>query len=228
MTAPERIFITGIGSISPLGKNTGEMWHALVNHDSRPHLRQDQGFDLGAMKNRLCYPVSRQDGSWPQQSTTTAFALAAAREALASAKIDNLADMTIGVGVGTGAGDSDVAESFRTERGPNEPITDRDIPYGVAERIAQALHCEGPAFNLSNACSASLYACAYAAELLQAGCADAILVIGAESVGRVTQAAMERMGALDTEYCRPFDALRSGTMLGEGAAALLLEPADGS
>lgn len=217
----ERIVITGLGSISPLGENTDALWQALVAHDSKPQAHERNGFSAHTLKNRLFYPVARPEA---QRSATTALALAAAREAMAHAGFEDVGAMTIGVGVGTGAGDCDVAESARIASTSNQPSSGHDIPYGVAERIALELHCEGPTFNLSNACSASLYACAHAVELLQSGCADAVLVIGAESVGRITQASMERMSALDPEYCRPFDQLRSGTMLGEGAAALVLEP----
>lgn len=219
------IVVTGIGAVSPLGNTVAEFWQQMLHTDSQPQVRDDVALNRKLLKNTLCYSIKHADGI---QGIATDLALRAAREALQDAKLDGEqgAQILIGVAVGTGAGDSDIAEQRRCQEANAAELADVDTPYGVAERVAAALNCEGPSFTLSNACSASLYACAYAAELLLSGSVDAVLLIGAEGVGRVTQASFEKMMALDSEICRPFDIARHGTILGEGAAALVLERAD--
>ncbi|MDC8758941.1 beta-ketoacyl-[acyl-carrier-protein] synthase family protein [Janthinobacterium fluminis] len=225
MNAAHAIVITGMGVICPLGRDVPSYWRALQEDDAEPGRRDDAGFNSQMLNNTLCYGVAERGAAPAGSGGASGFALVAAREAMRDAGIDGAraAGMTVALAIGTGAGDSDVGERARLAGGPPEA---GDLPYGVADSVAAELGCEGPVFTLSNACSASLYACAYAAELLLDGCADAVVVIGSESIGRVTQAGFERMLALDGEACRPFDARRRGTLLGEGAAALVLERAD--
>ncbi len=100
----------------------------------------------------------------------------------------------------------------------------RSHPYRAIDTLPHMLPIQvsGPAFVVANACSAGLHALVHAVDVIRAGMADAMIVIGADLLSHVTQAGFQRMTALDPQRCLPFDVRRRGTVLGEGAAALVL------
>jgi 3-oxoacyl-[acyl-carrier-protein] synthase II len=77
---------------------------------------------------------------------------------------------------------------------------------------------------LSNACSAGGYALAIGQDLLELDEADAVVVAGADAMTESMLAMVGRFGAEPTQQVRPFDVQRSGALLGEGAAAVVLVP----
>jgi len=130
--------------------------------------------------------------------------------------------MHTGLVLGTAAGNAGSAEQRRLD-GMAAPFPVCN-PYRAIDTLPSRLPVQvsGPAFVTANACSAGLYALVHAVDVIRAGMADAMIVIGADLLSRVTQAGFQRMTALDPQRCRPFDARRQGTVLGEGAAALIL------
>ncbi len=141
---------------------------------------------------------------------------------MADAGLDGACDSTIGTAIGNAMGDHAVERAF-VERNPDEAAA---FPFRVGGAIARHFGLDGPALSVSTACSASLYAISLATDLIRAGLVDAMLVGGAEAVSRVALACFNRLAALDPECCRPFDCGRRGTVMGEGAAMLVLESAE--
>jgi 3-oxoacyl-[acyl-carrier-protein] synthase II len=114
--------------------------------------------------------------------------------------------------VATGAGDTEFME-----RG----VTSCNTPYELAERVATTLALNGVYVTVSNACSSASYALALADDLLAEG-HDAVLLCGVEAKSITTQATFKSLLVLDPVSCRPFADNRNGTVLGCGAAALVL------
>ncbi|MCX5286891.1 beta-ketoacyl synthase [Streptomyces sp. NBC_00183] len=79
---------------------------------------------------------------------------------------------------------------------------------------------------LANACAASGYALALAADLLELGEADAVVAAGCDTMTESMLAMIGRVGTATADMVRPFDADRDGVLLGEGAVAVVLERAD--
>ena len=102
----------------------------------------------------------------------------------------------------------------------------------AAARLAVAVNRElgltGEAVTVSTACSAANHALGYAYDQVASGEADYMVAGGADSVSRWMHAGHHRLGALAALACAPFDKDRSGTLTGEGGAALFLEPLDGA
>ncbi|MBI4601634.1 MAG: hypothetical protein HY721_06700, partial [Planctomycetes bacterium] len=94
--------------------------------------------------------------------------------------------------------------------------------------LARALGTRGHTLFLNNACASGLYALDAGAALIEAGRADAAVVVAAESPRFPTKPLWFREAGLHaTDRClRPFDRDRTGLVLGEGAAAVVLEPLD--
>jgi 3-oxoacyl-(acyl-carrier-protein) synthase len=127
----------------------------------------------------------------------------------------------VGVAVGTGVGDCSLPERARPDGVPPDGLD--AFPFKVGSVLAGRLGLGGPAVTVSTACSASAYSVSLAADMIRDGRADVVLAGGADGYTRVGVACFNRLGALDPERCRPFDARRKGTIFGEGAAFLVLE-----
>jgi 3-oxoacyl-[acyl-carrier-protein] synthase II len=96
-------------------------------------------------------------------------------------------------------------------------------PMGsIADRIAVRFGLNGPVGTISNACASGNIACSIAQEMIEAGDAPGMLIVGAERFTLTGLWGAERSGFVGRSL-QPFDAQRGGTVLGEGAAAILLE-----
>ncbi len=222
MSTAFSVQLAGLGAVSPAGTGVGEFWQSLFAQPSEPSRAVVPGLPADGKSLRHGYAVAE-----PQQASAQRFeqlAQIAVGEALAdaSARGHSLHGARVGLAIGTAAGDAEVAECRRL----NGEAARFEVcnPYRAANSLAAnlPLAIDGPTFVVANACSAGLYALAHAADLINQGAADAMIVVGVELLSRVTQAGFQRMTALDPDRCRPFDALRHGTVLGEGAAALVL------
>jgi 3-oxoacyl-[acyl-carrier-protein] synthase II len=156
------------------------------------------------------------------------FALAAAREALATGRLD-VALEDAGLFLGTSTGGMLEGESFFWELRPGaerRPAMSRIASQqhnGPSGAVARELGIGGPVVTLSSACSAAGMAIEAALRSLRAGEVAAALAGGADSLCQLTYAGFNALRAVDEAPCRPFRAGRAGLSLGEGAGVLLLE-----
>jgi 3-oxoacyl-[acyl-carrier-protein] synthase II len=218
-----RILVTGLGVVSPIGHTLDGFWNALLYEESwpdeYPYARSSY------MPNRLAYRVRDDPATGATAgaaSRTVRFAVRAAEMALQDAGLLPLCDAdAIGVCLGTATGNHDLREAERERGERSAPI--EAYPFTVTSAVAQRLALGGPALTISTACAAGCYSVSVGSEAILSGLADVMVVGGADTISRVTQACFNRMNALDTQACRPFDANRGGTVYGEGAAVLVLE-----
>jgi 3-oxoacyl-[acyl-carrier-protein] synthase II len=216
--------LVGLGAISPAGADVAALWTALFAAPQAPQREAVTGFPAGSRSLQHGYAAHLNNAVDAGMSRFDRLALCAADQAVADATLRglNFDGLHIGLIVGTAAGQADLAEACR--HSGDTATLQAHHAYSSIDQWAGLLPVaiDGPTLSISNACAAGLYALAHAAELLQDGQADAMLVLGIEVLSRVTQAGFQKMTALDADRCRPFDVARAGTVLGEGAAALLL------
>lgn len=210
------LYITGLGLVSPLGAGVDEFWSRLGYGSELPI---DLGMPNEQVPNSRFYLSEQSLDESHSQSESRAFALAmrAVRDALEDAKLD-LSKQRVALVLGTGAGDIELFERHNFSVG----TMDIENAYSLAARIGRHLGFNGPVVTVSTACSASAAAFSIASELLEDGNVEAAVVCGVESVSRTTLATFNRLQALDPSHCRPFEESRAGTVLGDGAAALVL------
>lgn len=116
------------------------------------------------------------------------------------------------------------AELTATGSLPQDYSLDRHHAFDAGARLVAAkLGVRGPVYAISTACSSSAKALAAAARLLDADCADAVLVLGVDSLCLMTLLGFQGLGVVDPNGCRPFAADRRGMTVAEGAAAVLVE-----
>jgi 3-oxoacyl-[acyl-carrier-protein] synthase II len=98
------------------------------------------------------------------------------------------------------------------------------LPHTPALRVARQMGSRGAVFAPMAACATGLWSIARAVIAIESGECDRVIAGSVEApISPLTIATFDRMGALSREACRPFDRSRSGMVLGEGAALLLLE-----
>ena len=174
-------------------------------------------------------------------------ALTTAAESIADAKLSasRLAQQTVGVVFGTSKGGlhtfsrllEDSRFDGRADSTTPEPLTSDDwlhvLPNQAALSISQLIGGYGPILCPVAACATGLAACLRGAELIQNGDCDLVLAGSADaSLQPALLASFRRLGVLSretqdpTHACQPFDRRRTGFVIGEGAACLILERLD--
>jgi 3-oxoacyl-[acyl-carrier-protein] synthase II len=120
--------------------------------------------------------------------------------------------------VGTGLGELRSIERWASGAAP--PPAPADLHFGAA--VAAVSPVFGPALTISNACSASGHCLALGQDLIEQGAAEEVVVAGADAMSDAMLAMIGRVAPGHTDRVRPFDAERTGVLLGEGAGAVVL------
>src|SRR5262245_16793948 len=238
-----RVAITGIGVVSPLGNTTQEFRAALAA--GKPgiarlpeEIARSSGVQVGATTPWNPQPLLTP-GEAANLDRVSQFALGAAAQALESSRLDLAAlDRTrAGVSWGTGMGGAGAVDaSYQQVYGKNEwrlrPLTVvMAMNNAAGSNVAVKHGLRGPFANYSTACSSSAMALGEAMRTIQGGRADVVVAGGAEAL--LTPGTLAAWQALRTlapadaadpaASCKPFDKRRGGLVLGEGAAAFVLE-----
>ena len=213
--------ITGCGVVSPLGTGVAAFWDGLVaGRSAVAPIRRFPAADLAP--NAAAEVTDREVGD-PDRAG--AFALDAAREALADARLEPgaIPATRMGVVLGTTLGGMQLFERWI---GTGEASGLACVPYyAPATRVARAVGCRGPVVTAQLACASSTHALALASDWVRAGRADVVLAGGTDLLCRFVVAGFNCLKAT-ADRARPFDAARRGLVLGEGAAVVVVEDAE--
>ncbi len=234
----ERVVITGLGTINAIAASVPEFHGALRNGvcgigpltvfdttDFKTHTG-------GEVKRFAPHGMIPQEFSTKRMSRSDILAMAGAMEALKNAGLfpvpeGLLAD--IGVVIGGGAGGMlEGEEAYRQYlKGKGKGVRFSSFSSfccaSSADHIASKLGLMGPKTTFMTACSSGATAMGYARDLIRAGMAKVVIAGGTEPLSRITYATFNALGAVDPEFCKPFDKNRHGISLGEGAGILILE-----
>jgi 3-oxoacyl-[acyl-carrier-protein] synthase II len=239
----ERVVITGMGVISPLGNTVEQFWGNLAAGESG--ISPITSFDTAHFKTKIAGSVKDFDPEARfgrkearRMDRFSQFALAAAEEAWAHSglQLDKIDRERLGVYVGSGVGGiqtlMEQGDLLRT-RGP-ERVSPTLIPMLISNMAAAMISIKlgalGPTLSPVTACSIGNTAIGEAFRLIRYGGADVIIAGGAEAA--VTEIALASFGnatALSTrndepqKASRPFDRDRDGFIIGEGGAIVILE-----
>lgn len=231
-----RVFVTGVGVVSPVGLGRAAFWEALI--EGRSGAAPIQNFDTSGIDRKIACEVKEFR---PRDFLTAAevrrtgrcsqMALAAARMAVEDAKIgpEHLKGPRTAVVVGTTMGEANVLgrlEAAWLHQG-EESVETAQLPrYGTTLlpiHLARAFGARGLVQTMPAACAAGNYAIGFAADQIRAGRADVAITGAAEVIERLQFAGFARLGAMAPEKCQPFDQERRGLLVGEGAGILILE-----
>lgn len=239
----QRVVITGLGAVTPVGNDVPTMWQSLVAgkcgitaitlfDSSEIPVRiagEVKGFDADALFGRR--EARRND-------RFTLFALEAARQAVDDAQLVFDDELKRGSGVLIGTAIGGVVTLLANYDAFNESGYRRVSPFMVPMMMPNAASgtvaikygLRGPNFMIGSACATGTHAVGESAEIIRRGDAQIMVCGGSEAVlAPLTISAFANMGALSTRNdepersCRPFEAERDGFVMGEGAGVMVLE-----
>ncbi|HEY0075258.1 MAG TPA: beta-ketoacyl-[acyl-carrier-protein] synthase family protein [Abditibacteriaceae bacterium] len=225
----ERIVITGLGCVCPLGNDVPSFWHALIAGESgiAPLTKLDTtGLrnELGGEVKGFDWSIYGEEGDCDEASQ---FAFAAAHEAVSDAHLSDAdlrgAGMVFSSNFGGAASWEFVSELLAGGDKVDAELFKQWTLEHAADYTAQRLGIEGPRVTLSNACSSGGNALGLACDWLRLGRCDIALAGGHDGLGLSSLAGLSILRTISPEMCRPFDQKRNGTIFGEGAGILVLE-----
>jgi 3-oxoacyl-(acyl-carrier-protein) synthase len=236
--------ITGMGALSPLGLNVEELWEGLLA--GRSGVRPITQFDASEFPCRIAaYVVGFDPAAYMsvkearRLSRVSQFAVAAAQEAIADAKLDLEAEdrERVGVMLGTGIGGIERIDegmvALRT-KGPSRvsPFAlTSGLPNMPSHHVSVMAGAMGPIGCCVTACASGTQAVGEGVEFIRRGVADVVLCGGVEATlafegplaGFCAMRALSLRNDEPERASRPFDAERDGFILGEGAGILVVE-----
>ena len=244
MSRGRRVAVTGIGVISPLGNSAAEIYQNAYKGHSGIKLLDTPFMHRLSAPLAACAKFNGADYFAPPKlrmmDRVSQFALIAANQAFSNANCDlkKIDRSRTGVFVGTGMGGSQTNdEGYKILYGDD---SNRIKPFTVlmgmhnapAAWISNEHDITGPTLSYSTACSSSTVAIGEAWLRVASGNLDIAIAGGAEaplSLGSLKAwEALQTLASIDTNKpstsCKPFSKNRSGMVLGEGAAMLVLEP----
>jgi nodulation protein E len=233
-----RVVITGLGVISAIGLTRDAFWRSLTTGACGIHTITSPDFEQLRFKH-----AADVEGFVPEQHLPAKdlslmdrfaqFAVVAAKEAMAESGLELTPAMREDGAVVTGsciggrsAEEVGYRELYIHGRNRVHPLT---IPLGMANagasHISMHFGIQGPSYTISTACASSAHSIGQAFQMVRSGAAPFAIAGGSEAplyFGNLK--AWEAMRVISKDTCRPFSADRSGLVLGEGAAMLVLEP----
>ncbi|HEX5003758.1 MAG TPA: beta-ketoacyl-ACP synthase II [Gemmatimonadales bacterium] len=240
---PNRVVVTGLGLVTPLGNTVEDSWSGLLA--GRSGAARITKFDPSRLQVQFACEVKGFD---PLQFVDkkesrrydlfVQYALGAAHEAVAQAGLDGKfpAPERTGVIIGSGIGGMVTFEEqtrLLVTKGPDRvspffiPMFIPDIAAGL---VSIRYGLKGANYATVSACASSAHAIGQSYQLIQSGQADAMLTGGTEAaISELAIAGFQNMRALSTRNdapelaSRPFDKERDGFVLGDGAAMVMLE-----
>ena len=238
----KRVVITGLGAISPIGKNVEELWDGILN--KKCGIDEIKLFDSTSFKTKLDAEVKNYNPldyfdikQAKRMDRCTQFAMIAAREAFKDSNInsENTDLNRVGVFVSSGIGGLTTIQNqckIIFEKG-NSRVSPMFIPMSIvnmpAGNITIDLGLKGESIAHVSACASSTHSIGEAYRTIKAGYEDAILAGGCEaSICEAGVSGFENMKALSNSIDKnrasiPFDKQRDGFVMGEGAGVIVLE-----
>ena len=241
----ERVVITGLGAVTPSGQSAPSLWNSV--REGRSAIRELEGAEYADLVVRVGGQVRGFDAVEAvgaqlarRISPVQQWAIAAADEAIAQAGgLAEIDPQRVAVIAATGSGPIDAMQAATRAldaRGPRAvPLTlsMHGAPDSAAALISQRFGIQGPAQGLSATCASGAIGLGEGLRRIRHGYAEAVLVVGMEDcLNPVNLSSNSNMRALAAGYesepaaaSRPFDRARSGFVMSQGAAAILLESA---
>lgn len=234
----ERVVITGIGTVNPLGNDTKAYWKNLVigkNGISKISLFDTDQFKVkiaGESKINLNDYFNTKDLN--KLDRFAAFSIIAADEAIQDSNLKNFEPSRVGVIIGSGIGGINSLE-IQHKKLLNHPK--RVSPYFIPKMISDIspghisikYGFKGPNYSVVSACASSNHAIGNAYNLVKYGDSDIVITGGTEAgISPLSIAGFMNMKALTendniSNASRPFDLNRDGFVMGEGAGILIIE-----
>jgi nodulation protein E len=235
----KRVAVTGLGVVSPVGSSIDSFWSALV--EARTGIGPFEAGRKELFRTRIAAEVRdfQPSAHFPSRRLAfidrfSAMAVVAARSAVAESGLvfdGPLALKTASI-IGTGVGgittlDDSYWRLYHDGGKPHPFTVPKMMPNAAASQVSIDLGIKGPAFGVVSACASGTHSVGLAFQMIRSGMAEVALCGGTEaSITTGPLLAWEALRVVSDDMCRPFSKNRSGLVIGEGAAILVLEEWD--
>jgi len=234
-----RVAVTGLGAVCALGGDVPTIWAALKAGTSG--IGPIRGIPTGRLSASIAAEIDGFDAAahfdsrrLPMLDRAAQLAVVAAREAVLAAGLlpDAAQAHRRGVILAAAIGQSSLDAAYLAFYGEGaarvHPLTvPRVMPNAPASHLSMEFGLCGPSYAVASACASANHAIGLAADTIRAGRAEVMLTGGADaSIVVGVFKSWEALRVLSADACRPFSRDRSGLVLGEGAAVLVLEDWD--
>jgi nodulation protein E len=234
-----RVVITGIGVVSPVGSTIDAFWSALIEPRSGigPITIIPNAERLNA---RIAAeiadfdPLAHFDAKRVNLLDRVAqFAVVAARAAVRDAALALSEELALSAAcvIGTGVGGQNTMDEqyFKIYAQGGTRVHPLTVPKlmanAAASHVSMDLRLKGPTYSVATACASATHAIGQAFHMVRSGQAPVAIAGGTEAcITFGTLRGWEALRVLSSDTCRPFSKTRSGLVLGEGAAVMVLEP----
>lgn len=235
-----RVVITGLGLVTPIGTGVQKFWQAALNGENG--VRPLKIFDPTEFRTKTGGEVldfnpeeflSEQDIE--RMGRSSQFAVSAAKMAIEDAGIDMTHEnpFRVGVSMGTTMGEPQILEKgvrIKYNTGDAQKIPSglpRQYPCGsIPANVARKFGIKGPHIIIPTACAAGNYAIGYAFDLIKLNKADVVIAGGSDPFSGIAFTGFNRLLATTPDIVRPFDLNRAGMAVSEGAGVLVIERLD--
>lgn len=240
----QRVVVTGLGLITPIGTQIETFWDAAIKGISG--ICEIRGFDVTGYPCRVAAEVKHFNlndhfsDQVERLDRCVEFGLAAAKMAIVDSGLESQRENEnrIGVCIGSGMGGIMMGErqlvafyAAGAQRKAHPALIPSVMANALAGQISIRFSAKGPCLTYSTACSSSAHAIGQAFNLIRWGQADVVIAGGAEAcISPIVFSGFCSLRVLSTRHntapskaSRPFDQERDGFVLGEGAGILILE-----
>ncbi len=232
-----RVAVTGLGAVAALGNDMPSLWRAV--RSGACGIRPIANIPTDRLLVRTAAEIVEFDAAAllgprraPTLDRTSQLALVAADEAMQDVELSDLDLRRAGVLFGGAIGLETIDNSYKAlyADGVNRmhPLTvPRIMPSAPPSHISIAYGLRGPCFATASACSSASHAIGLAFHMVRAGMLDLAVTGGSDaSIYVGFMKAWDALRVLSPDVCRPFSKDRTGLVIGEGAATLVLEDWD--
>lgn len=225
----EKVCVTGLGCFCSIGSTVSSFWKNLLAGDSGVGILDR--FPREDIRSPMAAEAPEPGGE--ETARVDRMALRASGEALKEAGFGMLPD---GAGIALGASVGGLPESEETYRafledgrlhGRLRPFLSH-CPSNTSDLLALRWKANGPRATIVNACASGTAALGLASSWIRSGETDCVIAGGCDALARLTVGGFNILRLVSEDKPKPFDANRSGMVVGEGAAFLVLESAAGA
>ncbi len=239
LPAERTIVVTGMGSICAAGDSVAALWERV--HDGKspavlfsdPRAEGSPGIAAGVVSHLLPERMRVRGGH--KMDRCVQLASEAATQAYEDSQLDKkpVDPIRLGIVAGTSRGPMhkwvETTDLLREGRRLPPTLAANGTLASMSGTLAMAFEASGPCSTVSATCASAAFAIVWAAQQILLDVADVMLAGGAEAplldavIRQLLSAGILGSHADPGQACRPFDVTRNGTLLGEGAAFLVLE-----
>jgi 3-oxoacyl-[acyl-carrier-protein] synthase II len=222
----DRIAVVAAGVVTPIGQDVDAFWSGLLTGvDGISPIEAFRVSDLRVGRGGEIKKLTRvKDWSGVPDCRATRLLVSAADDLAVQGALRPLPFDPARVAVVVGTALGGVAEGERALGGDRRRRRLIDALYdGPAHNLARWLGVRGPTITVSTACASGASAMGVGADLLRQGLVDAVVAGGYDPLCRFVMRGFDALRSLTRDRVRPFDRRRSGLLLGEAAALVLLQ-----